>query len=238
MPDASALAFHFALGVGAFFSPCGYPMLPAYLSYYLPRVDGERPSAAGALARGLGGGLLAALGALVVLLAVGALAVAVGAPFKRNVHWLELGGGLLVLALGVALLAGRAPSVRVPLRPSQRRGAAGLALFGGLYAMVAAGCVAPLLVSTLAAAAAAPTALDGMLVVLAYASGLGAMLVGATLAVATAQETLLKRARAVLPHVERASGALLVLVGLYLVWYWAGVEFGVSVPQLPNPFLR
>lgn len=227
MPDLSLLAFNFSLGVLAFFSPCGFPMLPAYLAYYLPRGEGEdgpSPPTAASLARGLAGGALAATGALLVLGAIGGLAVALGAPFKQRVVWLELAGGLVVLALGVLVLTGRGPSVKLGLAPSRRRGALGLVAFGALYAGVAASCVAPVFLGVLLSALGAPTPLDGLLQVGAYAVGLAGLLVAVTVLVAASQDAALRALKRVLPHVERASGVVLVLVGLYLVSYWARVE--------------
>lgn len=236
MADPAILSFNFALGIGAFFSPCGFPMLPAYLAYYLPQADGARPGIARALGRGLAGGALAATGAFALLLAVGALAVTLGTPFKTRVVHLELVGGLLVATMGALLLAGRGPSVRVPLAPARARGALGLVAFGALYAAVAAGCVAPLLLAALSQAFVAPTFLDGLLIAGAYAAGLAVMLMAATLLVATAQDALVRRMKSVLPYVERAAGGILLVVGAYLVLYWAGLQFGFYVPALPVPF--
>jgi cytochrome c-type biogenesis protein len=218
--DAGLLAFDFVLGAAAFFSPCGFPMLPAYVAYYLPREGSGRP-----LLRGLAGGLLAALGAFLVIASIGALAVALGAPFKARVVHLELAGGLAVGTLGVLVLLGRGPSARVSLRPSTRRGAAGLLSFGALYAAVAASCVAPVFVGVLFQALASPTRLDAALAVLAYAAGLGALLVAVTALVATAQGRALAVLRRIVPHAERAGGVVLVLVGAYLVYYWARAAF-------------
>src|SRR5581483_10317357 len=127
MADPALLSFSFLLGAQAFFSPCGFPMLPAYLAYYLPRAPGE--SRGLGVARGLAGGAWAALGAFVVLALVGALAAALGAPFKARVADLELLGGVVVFALGALVLAGRAPSFAVGLAPSQKRGARALVAF-------------------------------------------------------------------------------------------------------------
>jgi cytochrome c-type biogenesis protein len=223
MVDAALLAYNFTLGLSAFFSPCGIPMLPAYLSYYLTR-EGEASGAGkAALARGLLGGLIAAAGAFVVLAGIGALAQWIGAPFKARVAWLELAGGLLLIGMGALVLAGRGPSVAFALRPGTRRGALGLLSFGALYAAVAAGCVAPLYVGMLVVAQSAPTAGEGLLRVGAYAAGFAVLLVAATALVSTARHETIRALKALVPKVERAGGAVLVLAGLYLVWYWSTV---------------
>lgn len=235
MVDAAELSFHFSIGVAAFFSPCGFPMLPAYLAYYLPAAEETPRGLRSALARGLGAGALVALGAFALLLAVGALAVWIGAPFKERVVHIELLGGLLVAGLGIATLLGRGPSLKVPLSPSRARNAFALVAFGALYAGVAASCVAPLLIYVLFRAFAATTVVDGFLLVGAYAAGLATLLLAATLLVATAQNALLARMKRVLPYVERASGVVLIVVGAYLVLYWASLQYGFYVPSLPTP---
>lgn len=206
-------------------------MLPAYLAYYLPKT--ERDIHAGhALARGLGGGALVALGAVLVLSILGFLAIALGAPFKQHVIVLELVGGIVVLGLGILTLAGRGPSIRLTARPSEKRSALALVGFGALYAGVSAGCAAPVFLSMLFGAFAAPTFTEASLLVAAYAAGIATLLLLATVLVTTAQKGVLDRMKQALPHVERASGVILVLVGLYLIYYWARVEFGLPALTL------
>lgn len=234
MVDATILAYNFTLGLLAFFSPCGFPMLPAYIAYYLPRGDGA-PSAAGNLARGFGGGLLAALGAMLVLLAIGALAIALGAPFKARVALLELVGGIVLVALGALMILGRGPSLKVGLSPRRSRGALSLLGFGALYAATASACVAPVLLGVLFPAFAAPLA-EGLLQILAYAAGLALLLVATSVAIALSQDKLVRAMRRVVPHVEKVMGALLVGAGIYLAWYWAAVELGIPAPPtMPAP---
>lgn len=238
MADAALLASNLALGAFAFFSPCGFPMLPAYMAYYLARPADEAHSLPRALARGLGAGALAAVGAFAMLVTIGALAVTIGTPFKQRVVWLELAGGIVVIAMGSLMLAGRGFSFKVAMRPSERRSALSLLGFGALYAAVAASCTAPILLGVLVPALAAPNPLDGLLQVGAYAAGMSLLLVLASVLVATSQDALLARMKRVLPVVERAAGAILVAAGLYLVWYWGAVELGwPPPPSFSLPFL-
>lgn len=235
MVDPGLLAYDFTLGLFAFFAPCGSAMLPAYLAYYLPRGDGDAPAVPTRVAEGLAAGLLAALGAFLTLLAIGALAVSLGAPFKGNVIWLELAGGIVVIALGTLMILGRGPSLKLPVRASQRRGALSLVGFGALYAATASSCVAPVFLGVVIPALGAPLA-DGLLQVGAYALGLSAVLLAASIVVALSQGALVRAMRRVVPHIEKVSGALLVAAGLYLVWYWAAVQVGIPAPPaLPSP---
>lgn len=236
MVEPGVLAYNFSLGLLAFFSPCGFPMLPAYIAYYLPRAaEAPRPFAR-SLAAGLGGGLLAAVGALLVLLAIGALAVALGAPFKERVLHFELVGGLVLVVLGALMLLGRGPSLKLGMSPTRARSAGGLVAFGALYAATASACVAPVLLGVLFPAFAAASPVDGLVQVLAYAAGLAFLLVVVSVLIATSQERLVRAMRRVVPHVEKVMGTLLIAAGVYLAWYWAAVQWGIPPPPtMPAP---
>lgn len=224
--DGALLAFNFNLGLVAFFSPCGLPMLPAYLSYYLTRDAEDRARGPAAnLLRGLGGGALAAAGAFATLAAIGLAALAVGAPLKERLVGLELVGGLVLVALGVLVLLGRGPSVALALRPSTKRGALGLLSFGALYAMVASSCVAPVFIGMVVVATRAATPAEGALDVAAYAAGFATLLVAVTVLVALAQHRVVAALKSATRHAERIGGVALVAAGLYLVLYWAQVAF-------------
>lgn len=138
MIDAAFLgtvAFAVGAGLATFFAPCAYPLLPGYVGYTLQQ---EETGLGGAALRGLA----ASGGAVVVLAAVGGLLLAVGDRLARHLPLLEpLVGGALVV-LGALVLTDRAPTLHVRL-PERRRSVAGAAVFGGGYALAAAGCVVP-----------------------------------------------------------------------------------------------
>lgn len=235
MLDPGLLAYDFTLGLFAFFAPCGSAMLPAYLAYYLPRGDGEMAPLPTRLMRGLAAGLLAATGAFAIILAIGALAVTLGAPFKENIAWLELIGGIIVITLGTLMILGRGPTLKLPVRASQRRGAISLIAFGALYAATASSCVAAVFIAVLIPAFNSPFT-EGILQIGAYALGLSVVLIIASMIVAVSQGTLVRAMRRVVPHIERVSGSLLIAAGLYLIWYWAAAEYGVPAPpSMPTP---
>ena len=69
----------------------------------------------------------------------------------------------------------------------------------------------------------------------AYSAGIALVLIPLTLAVGLAKGQLVRRFRRVLPHVGRASGALLALTGAYVAYYgWYEVEIFVR----DNPDVR
>jgi cytochrome c-type biogenesis protein len=205
---AATVAFALSVGVVTFFAPCAYPLLPGYVGYYVSQDDA---TLAGATVRGLA----AAAGALVTLSALAAVILTAGQAVVARITELEpvIGAGLV--GLGVLMLAGRAPEVRV-LLPERRSSIPGFAVFGAVYAIAAAGCVVPAFVGVITQSLALPPA--GAAVALAsYAAAVAVPLAGVTL-LAGLGSGLVRRASRYVGPMQRAAGVLLVVAGLWQVW--------------------
>jgi len=206
-PPAGALGLAVATGLATFFAPCAYPLLPGYVGYYLTQ---EEATLGGALVRGAA----ATLGALVTLGAVGAAMLAAGQSLAARIALLEPVVGLLLVGVGLAIVAGRAPTLHLPL-PERRRSIAGFALFGGVYAAAAAGCVVPLVLGVVARAATLPPA-AGAATLAAYAVSAAAPLLGVTLLAASGSD-LLSGLSGRVGSVRRVAGGVMVVAGLWQV---------------------
>ena len=196
-------------GVATFFSPCAYALLPGYVGYYVAAVDdGEDPRLAGAIARGLAAsaGVVAVIGVLAVAVLL------VGGAVADYVDVLEPLVGVALVGLGLLVFAGRGPGWHMDL-PARRRSVLGFALFGGGYAVASAGCVAPLFLAIVVRAATFPPA-GSLLVLGAYAAGLGALLLGATVTIAVGHAGVVGRLTRHRRLVDRAAGVALVLAGI------------------------
>lgn len=198
-----ALAFAVTTGVATFFAPCAYPLLPGYVGFYLGR---EGADLRGALARGVA----AAAGAVAVVAAVSGLLVAVGRPLVSRIALFEPVAGAALIGLGLLVLGGRAPQVRVPL-PARRRSVGGFALFGAGYAAAAAGCVVPFVVAVVAQALALDPA-GAALVLGGYAGAAALPLVGVTLLAAVGADALTDLGGRA-GSIERLGGAVMVVAG-------------------------
>ena len=196
-------------GVATFFSPCAYALLPGYVGYYAAAVgDGEDAPLAGALVRGL-----AATAGVVAV--IGVLAVAVlllGGAVLAYVDLLEPVVGVALVVLGLLVLAGRGPGWHARL-PERRRSVLGFAVFGGGYAVAAAGCVAPLFLAIVVRALTFPP-VEALVVLGAYAGGLGVFLLGATVAVAVGHAGAIDRLARHRQLVDRLAGLALVAAGV------------------------
>ncbi len=212
--DLPELALVFSAGALTLFSPCSFPMLPGYLSYYM----GSKASSRGPLSVSMAciSGIIAVFSA--VGLAVSALRLI--APQQMPV--LGLTAGLIVMSMGVGMVVGaRFPALFKVARAPRRRGLAGAFLYGVAYGLVASGCSAPILFSIIlyAIMAGGPLGpLHGVIAFLVYALGMSAPMIAITLLAAKVKELVLREVVKATPWLQRASGLLLIAIGAYLVY--------------------
>ncbi len=218
--EPAVLALALVAGAVAAFNPCGFALLPAYLSLLVASGDGERghTSAAARAVRfttGMTTGFVVVFGAFALVVAPLALAV------ERWLPALTIVIGVALIGLGIWLLAGRsmvAPRLTGWGRaPSATWGSQ--VGYGVTFALASLSCtLAPFLaVTTSALRAGSLLGVAGAFV--AYALGMGAVVGVLALAAATASTSLTTRLRRAAPVVARFSGALLLVAGAYVAWY-------------------
>ncbi|WP_282699819.1 cytochrome c biogenesis protein CcdA [Streptomyces sp. CC219B] len=211
-----------ALGAGmlAAVNPCGFALLPAYLSLLVLGDDTPRRSVAV-------GRALAATAAMTVgfaaLFGVFGLAVQpVAGQVQQHLPWFTIAFGLLIAVAGTWLLAGRQLPVLAPkLRraPKVTRSLPSMALFGMAYATASLGCtIAPFLAIVVSAFRSGSTG-EGLALFTAYAAGMGLIVGAASLTVALTRTTAVTRLRRLGALAPRLGGGLLLLVGSYVAYY-------------------
>lgn len=211
-----SFAYAFTAGLVAAVNPCGFPMLPAYLSYFIGLDDTDVDRGARVL-RAISSAGAVALGFLFVFAALGIPINAGVTSIYRWMPWLTIVIGVGLVALGVAMLAGWKPVVLLPRldKGGRSRRFGSMVLFGVSYAIASLGCTLPVFLLVVTAGAATASAVSFV----AYSLGMTVVLMTVALALALARESLVRTLRQATRYVDRASGVLLVLVGLYLVWY-------------------
>lgn len=219
MIDVS-FAYAFTVGMVVAVNPCGFPMLPAYLSYFTSLDDDESDWGSRVL-RGIWSGLAVAIGFLAVF---GGLGIPINAgvtAIYEVMPWLTILIGVALAALGVAMLAGWKLVLAIPRleRGGRSRRFGSMVLYGVSYAIASLGCSLPLFLVVVAGTTRRANALSGALAFASYAAGITVVLLAVSVAMALARESLVRVLRSALRYVDRASGVLLVLVGAYLIWY-------------------
>jgi len=205
----TALSIAVGAGVATFFSPCAYALLPGYVGMYLS--DGEGTLRSDGLR-----GLAAAGGVLAVFAVIVGGVVLIGEALQPWVDRIEPVTGLALVAFGVLLVGGSTWGWHLPL-PDQRPGVVGFGMFGGVYAVAAVGCVAPLFFGvTLGALQRGPA--HAAVVLGAYGGTIAALLVGITLAIGVGYEIAeLKLARLSVVG-QKIGGVVLIAAGVVQLW--------------------
>jgi cytochrome c biogenesis protein CcdA len=219
-------AYAFTLGAVAAFNPCGFALLPAYLGLYL-REDATGSGIGARLARSIA--VAGVVGATFTVLfgVVGAVFSLASSFIVRSLPWVGLGVGVLLVGVGGLTLAGRTVSTSLPQRLAARvgRGAnssgmRGYTAFGLAYGAASLGCTLPLFLSLVGTATAAGGRGTTAIAYVLYGAGMAAALGAVTIVAGAVSFGVLGRARRFGHAVSSLGGALLLLSGAYVVYYW------------------
>lgn len=218
--EPAALALALVAGAVAAFNPCGFALLPAYLTMLVaspaePPGHGAAATRAVRFTTGMTVGFVAVFGSFALVVAPLALSI------ERWLPVLTVLIGVVLIALAGWLLSGHTlPGPRL-----NRKGQAPSVTwvsqvgYGVTFALASLSCtVAPFLAATTSALRAG--SVTGVVAVfLAYALGMGAVVGILAIAAVTAGSTVTARLRRASPVISRFSGALLLLAGAYVAWY-------------------
>lgn len=223
MADPVLVGLAFSAGAAAFLNPCGFAMLPGYVGYAVGSGGEARSNLAAAL-RGLLLGLAATLGFIAVFVLAGAALSTVGSALLGSVPWVAIAIGLLVAAVGVAMALGKHIPIPLPSivnsNPAREPGKPfSFFLYGAAYAGASLSCTIPIFLAVVSWAVVSGGGLGGIVIFLAYAGGMGVVMVALTVAIALARETLVQSLRRAMPYVQRGAGAVLAVAGGYIVYF-------------------
>lgn len=218
MIDTATLSFALGAGLVAALNPCGFAFLPGYLGLVIADSrDTSRPVAlarAGAATVTMSAGFLTVFG--VFGLAVSPLIVSA----QKYLPFATVVIGVLLLAMGGWLLAGRDISVLLPRAggtPTARLGS--MYGYGVGYAVASLSCTIAPFLAVISTTFHQGSTLAGVLAFVAYAAGMSITVGVAALAVALAGSSATSALRRVLPYVGRIAGVIVLLTGLYVTYY-------------------
>lgn len=206
-------------GMAATVNPCGFALLPAYLSAFVGLDD--RQSKSSAIGRAVQVSLVMTAGFVLVFGLFGAVISKVIDGVEEQLPWATVVIGVLLVGLGIYLLAGRQLVVNIP--KLQKGGADGtlvsMFLFGVSYAVASLSCTFPAFLAVTTVTFRTESYLSGVVVFVTYGLGMGVIISVLTLAVALAKGNIVNRFRRLVPKMNRIAGGLLVVAGVYVAYY-------------------
>jgi len=214
-------------GILSFFSPCAFPLLPGYMAYYIGK---EEEKTNNPVRKGFRKGLQPAAGLLIFDAALGTAAILAGGIIKPFIPYFGPVVGILLLILGILMLANipffTTLTSRFLNRTSGLAGkdsSLGLFFYGVVYAGAAAGCTAPVFIGIVLLALSGGGLLWGIIIFLIYAVAMAAVMVVVTILIAMSKDVLLQKLKISTRYMERVAGAILIIVGIYLIYYYLEV---------------
>ncbi|MFQ5942414.1 MAG: cytochrome c biogenesis CcdA family protein [Anaerolineales bacterium] len=237
LSSANLYLFAVVAGVASFFSPCAFPLLPSYFSFYQTagRQSVEPRSGTGEALRC---GLAAAFGVVTFALILGAIITVLGTGVAQG---LSISGpepsqfvrgfrgviGAILLTLGFGQLVGWNLKPRFvdafafytrPKQEGKRGPAVNLYLYGLGYNAAGMGCTGPILAGLIVVALASGGLTSALGAFFVFAVTMGALMLFVSLLVAASEETLITRMKAAAPTIKRASSYVLILVGAFNIY--------------------
>ena len=229
--DLLPFGFAFIAGMVAAVNPCGFVMLPAYLTIYLrdeSDVD-EDSSITGVAKRGTKAiyvSLAMGLGFVALFGSAGLLVSASQELVKEALPWIGFTLGILMALLGAYILIGGKIYTGIAQQMADRVGdprvssLGGYFLFGISYALASLSCTLPIFLSVVTSSFGRDGFLSGLIQFVAYAGGMAFLIMIVTIGIALFKSAILGPLRRSMQYVERVSAVILAVVGAYLVFYW------------------
>ena len=228
--------FAFSAGVVSAVNPCGFAMLPAYLGLYMSTSIYEKDSThyGKMILKGLFIGCCVGLGVLSLFLFVG-LMTGFALNFIRSImEWVGLLLGVGLITIGIWLMNGGRLYTSLTARIGQSIGnptqisLKGFFLFGVSYGVASLSCTLPIFLSVVGINLNGSSIYDSMMQFALYGAGMGAMILFVTLSMAILKGVMIRYIKLALPYVERIGFFLVVLSGMYIVFYWMTIG-GVQI---------
>jgi cytochrome c-type biogenesis protein len=216
-----SLGLAFLAGLVSFLSPCVFPIVPSYIGFVtgLTLEELQDGSRAGARRQAAVHAALFVLGFSLVFLVLGASATALGGVLRRSLPLLQQIGGVVIAVFGLYMLG----VLKIPALLRERRvqlgsrpaGRLGSVVVGMAFGAGWTPCIGPVLASVLLYASFEETMLRGMILLGAYALGLGIPFFVSAVALNWFLAGSTRMRRWLLP-LERAAGAVMLFVGILL----------------------
>lgn len=215
-------AYAFTLGMVVAVNPCGFAMLPAYLAYFLG-LEGAEEGTTGSIGRALMVAGVLTAGFVLVFGVIGLVMTHLGLSlWSQHLPWITMFIGVVLVGLGLAMaLRGFQLTVRLPKVKTGKIGndLASMFVFGISYAVASLSCALPIFLPLMTRSFRSANLISGISVFLVFAAGMGVLLGGITLALAGARTAMVNRLRSAMPIINRVTGVLIAVAGVYLAYY-------------------
>lgn len=222
MPEAfskfNIILLSIIFGIAAFFSPCSFTVMPAYISHHLQGPDEYKGLKALRL------GLLAALGVILVTIIIGLIIALLGAaaPFAKDprqdipaILAVRAVAGLIIAFLGVLTLTGKSFNLPFIQNFISKTGfSKSMFWYGVFYNGAAIGCTGPILLGLILYALTSGSFASALLAFIVFALTMGLLMVLLTLIISKFKTLVAQKLVGALPVIKYIAAIVMIIVGL------------------------
>ena len=227
MVNLALASLAFSAGLITFVNPCGFAMLPVYITYYFKNEGLEKARLLRRIFTSLILGLTVSLGFVAVFLLIGAIVNYIGRGLLRYVGWFDLGIGILLIIIGIVYLFNLNTKINLhkltiigeKLKSNKSTNKyASFFLYGTGFAIASLACTLPIFLLVVTTASKAGGFIDGLLIFLIYAAGMSFFMILFSLAVAFSKTIIEKTLRKWMPYIYKLGAVIVIIAGAYLIY--------------------
>lgn len=237
--DIVLIGFAFSAGTVAFLNPCGFAMLPTYVSYFVESNTQEIITASSnsrlilvrRLTRGGLIGLLVTASFIVTFGLTGLAISSLGIGIAKFLPWLAIASGIVIIGIGIAKILGRTINLDIQSprgllyttnsgnESGKKPSFVNFFLFGIGYSIASLSCTLPLFLLIVFQSLSTGGIKEGSIVFMAYALGMGSIMMALSIAISASNQTFIKWLRKIAPKMNIVTSIVLMLAGSYLIYY-------------------
>ncbi len=223
------VGYAFGAGMVSAVNPCGFFMLPVYMTLYLgaEESDFQDHSLLSRILRAIWITVVVTAGFGLLFGIVGSI-VAAGGYFLMNlVPWFALIIGIFLFGLGGWILFGKTISLPFVSTLATKIGdpreisTSGFFLFGIAFAVTSLGCTLPIFLAVVGSSVATGDVFTAGVQFIGYVLGTGFILQILIMGIALVKKgVVLNAIKKMVPYVHKISAIFLLTAGGYIIYYW------------------
>ena len=227
MIDLKLASLAFSAGLISFVNPCGFALLPVYITYYFKNEGLEKSSLLKRIFASLIFGLMVSLGFVAVFSLIGIIVSYAGRTLLKYVGWFDLLIGVLLIIIGFIYLFNLNTKINInkltiigeKLKSNKLKNKyVSFFVYGMGFAIASLGCTLPIFLLVVTAGIKASGFFDGLVVFLTYAAGMSFFMILFSLAVALSKTIIEKTLKKWMPYIYKLGAIVVIIAGIYLIY--------------------
>jgi len=210
-------------GIAAFFSPCAFTVLPAYVSNYLTKQEKQKSK----LFELFKLGIFAALGIIVVNMVIGTVIAILGSatPFAKDprediplILGIRAAAGIFIAILGVMTLMHKSFNVGfIQNFLAKKDISKSMFGYGIIYNAAAIGCTGPIMLGLMIYAYSTGSFISALTSFIVFSLTMGILMILLTVLIGLFKSLIIKKMVQVTPIIMKTAGVIMIIVGLSIV---------------------